>query len=106
MVCSHHVWSMLPSSNPLGPHNYKLEREISALSAVTCAYYQTGEGAEPEGRVLNLTVNLYSNPHLWSWVVTKGGKRMVGRSGGRCKNVQTGLTSSQIVPQGVSRRSC
>ncbi len=47
-----------------------MDMQISAVSAVMQAYYQTGEAAAPEG-TLDLPVNLYSNPYLWSWVVTK-----------------------------------
>lgn len=61
---------------------------------------QTGEGAEPEGKVHDLAVNLYGYPHSWSWVV----KRWDGRVAGRIGPAQNGLTSGQIA-QGVGSLS-
>ena len=50
-----------------GTMEREIGRRIRAVGAVSHSLYRTDEKrAEPEGKALNLPVNLRSYPHLWS----------------------------------------
>ena len=70
-----------------GKMEWEMDRRFSAASAVMRALPVPDrcgdEGAESEGKDLDLPVHLHSNPHLWSWAFGSDRKNEIADTSGQ-----------------------
>lgn len=78
-----------------GRMEQEIDRQISCSNAVNVLVCCGEEGAELEGKALDLPVDLHSSSHLWPWTLDHGGQDEIPDTSGQN---ELSLNSGRMLP--------